>query len=421
MPCKLVERVHWVSIKDEVASINPELAEAADLVFKELKNDHPIFRVMYPYGQPIVDKGSFQAPCGSTACDECRDLLHETVFSRIPLSLVLKNAAEVHFNRDSEDFNTIPLKILSRGELFGVFEVLDKIIGTADTRPPWSVSSGAKSIVIVAPIGDRRLTRSFPFPVEWTKNEPHWKLVQELASIKHSWNTEVIVFSSSLIEKIAERKKSTERFFTLLLRVGWQQSSTLRHASSNEAVLRRVYLEGPARTVAGQLPELQQFATVQHLFEIAEGSFPAFVPCHDEDCSLGPFRGVSKLLKDALKKVTGKDYAPVILYPHHLSSSGDSGYYSFRCPTLISASNEMAVRNFSELPFDIKRCVDMVAKQLPNKGSIDTEKTRYFAQSGRFDMSASSDFFTDLTGADTKRQVFLDIQFFVAGVRIVRG
>ena len=425
MGCDLVERVSWTSISQDVASINGEFAEAVDLLLKDIKSTPSIFRARYPYGGLIVDKGQFRPPCGTDQCSVCEDLLRETNFSSIPLSFVLTNAAEVHLVREGADFDSIPLRIMSRGEPFGVFEVLDRLLGTADARPPWSVSSGSRSVVIVAPIGDRRLPRAFSTPVEWTKNDTHWRLVQEVNQWEQAWCTEVVFFPSAFLHKLSERKKHNDKLFTLLLRVGWQQSSTLRHGSSREAELRRVYLDGPAKSVAGQMPELQQFATVQHLFEIADGSFPGFVPCHDSNCSLGPFMKFSEHLKNALSAIAGKTktsdngtYRPLILHPRHLQKPGDFAYYSFRRPTVASAANESAIRNFSELPYEIKRCVDMLAKQLPHRGCIDLERTRYFAQSGRFDIAAAVKSFPELGGAEGR--VFLDSQFFVAGVRIVK-
>ncbi|WP_341748015.1 hypothetical protein [Candidatus Tisiphia endosymbiont of Dascillus cervinus] len=52
-----IEEVKWSEVKDEVYKVNPELTEKCDNVNQ--CGGYSLFKIKYPYGAYIVNRGSF--------------------------------------------------------------------------------------------------------------------------------------------------------------------------------------------------------------------------------------------------------------------------------------------------------------------------------------------------------------------------
>lgn len=152
--------MRWGAVAPRLMEVNPALSGA----LSELSSEHDgFFEATYRYGELILDSGRFQAPCSRRDCEGCAQLLAETSYSGTPLAVVLSKSAEVFIDEpwDAKNPRLMPLRLFQTGGMFGVFEVLDRLLGTPAIDPIWSVSAGSRSIWIIAPLGDDRIARRF--------------------------------------------------------------------------------------------------------------------------------------------------------------------------------------------------------------------------------------------------------------------
>jgi hypothetical protein len=263
--------------------------------------------------------------------------MEDVQYSHIPLALLLRKQVEVfiEYPRDENGFRFAPLRVINEGEIFGVFEVLDHLIGTPAIKPGWSVSSGSRSVWIVAPLGNMDLTNVLSnlagADVNWdAEDEPQWKLIQQCAMAqKADWQTEVIVFPKALFQSV---DRSSD-FFRELLSVGWKQSSTLRHSSLDDTDLREAVNRAMRKSA---LPggEMHHYSAVRHFLNIINGAAPAYQSSQVVDQPAGPFAAFCALLRKALSEMDrSRKYHPLIMQPRHLTA-GEAGFYSCRCPSL---------------------------------------------------------------------------------------
>lgn len=336
------------------------------------------FLVSYPYGQLILDRGQFHTPCDNEyrvePCEGCRQL-RESVRDKIPLTLVVENQVEV-FVEDEQHSRSIPLRMISPGEWFGVFEALDRLIGAEWSPSSWSVSSGARSVVLLAPFKNQKLieavrtsTGSVGNGIAWKKIDPQkdaWPLIREIGS-RTTWNSRVLVFPTGFPNPAAHPE-----LLSTLYRLGWVQSLPLRRAQEFEAEreLRVAALEvGPSGN------RFLTYATLLHLLASARGHIPAFVPVESISVPAGPFKEVAARLADtqAPWRRFLKHY-PVLLQPAHLRS-GDVGYYSFHRPTVLHSSPKPKGSIAQFLEGCILRTLDPFAAKQPDSPNGVTLKT----------------------------------------------
>jgi hypothetical protein len=409
---------------------------------KQANESEPLFfEAEYDYGDLIIDNGTFVPPCeaGGIRCTQCSDLKKRVAYSSVPLSLVLNQCVEVFIDRYSKSVDDrnkyVPLKTIATAELFGTFETVDYFLAQCTTRPPWSVSAGSRSIWVLAPLGDNRLPSLLSevtgADVYWDKTDPQWKLIKSATKARRPWKTSILLFSGSFIEKVKNNRPRANSFFKLLLETGWLQSAPLRHSAVEHAELRTWFLEGPARSIPAPLGELYQFATVCHILSIARGDFPAFQPAGSANTISGPFAAFENVLYDALSLLKPKTpeaarYFPVVLQPGHLTSGGASGYYSFRCPS-IPAPAMSGIANFSEIPDPIRRTLHSLKNGKRNE-FLDSEKSTFFAQSGRYSLAKDGspfpwqELFAHIKHIPLGRtNLYTESAFLISGMRIVRS
>lgn len=436
MPCSATKPLRFAEMQKLCASLNPSLAEALSEVMANEEPKEPYFySADYSYGQLIVREGKFQAPCGQhTTCDECRGMINQCRYSDIPLAIVRTKAIEV-FAGDATSTKqgaTVPLKILRAGNMFGVFETLDYLLGKNQPPPPWSVSAGGRSIWVLAPLKDKNLPEVVGevagVDLEWDRTASHCSLVQSTMGSKLSWKISIVILGQAFVRLLKEKHESNALFRQLLLELGWEQSSALRHSALKNAQLRTWFLEGPAKTIAMPLGELYHFATICHLLSLAEGDYPAFQPAGKDSEGLGPFKSFEGILYDALSSLKGKQapkYYPVVLQAAHLSDDAPTGYYSLRCPSLLGHTPPN-VDNFSDTLSPILRTLHSLCEKLQPRFPIDIQRTAFFAQAGKFDIAGDkSEALRKELLAHAPRNaphgLYTDSPFLVAGVRLARA
>jgi hypothetical protein len=381
-----VEQVAWGKVRPRVEACNAELAGQLDGIVRHVEAGEskgkgrslPLFAARYPYGHLVVKTGAFLSPCaseGAVLCESCKALERAATYSHIPLTLVLARCAEVYLEYQDRN-RTAPLRLLQAGELFGVFETLDVLTEGKSKAPAlWNVSSGARSVFVVAPVSNndlkppiaRALGRNAN-DIPWQKmKHGNWMLVSEMARFLPSqWNTEVLVFPQGWVR--GEDGRPTE-FAGSIYKLGWQQSCYLRDFGTREAILS-----------TSRVTRLDDHKTVMHLLAIAKGDVPGFRPVVSSASEAGPFREIQALLANALERkvtntrgeVRGSTYTPVILQPCHLVRAGEAVYYSFSRPSIPWPMEKgHAHADNGERVWDALR-------EIKEEGYLDLKQTQFF-------------------------------------------
>jgi hypothetical protein len=416
----VIQKLAWTKAREEVRAANPALAESMNQFLGSPSSPRAgdeVYLLEYDYGDLIVDRGDFKAPCAKrhpadSTCANCRPLIESVKYSAIPLALTLDNAAEVFLpsDWDPEKPRLTPLRLLGRGEPFGVFEVLDTLLGAPFPKPPWSVSAGARSIWILAPLGEgalaKELTDLVQRKIRDVPNQHPGELVAAAAGDK--WKLRVLVFPNSIIDEV----KPSDPLFRVLLETGWRQSAAARHA-----LFRTEDFFPTLASIGGSLPQIYRSATVRHLIDASKGEVPVFTPVANGHSAAGPFVPFRNALHQALRNLKSP-YTPVIMQPAHLTSAGSAGYYSFRCPTIVGVGKPPHVRNFSELP---QIAHDDLKAQRAVHQTIDENNTIWFALQEKDEVQPSTalpatDFFPEGQG-----KLYLKSPFLISGVRLVRA
>jgi hypothetical protein len=269
---------------------------------------------------------------------------------------------EVYLDYKSQH-RTAPLRLLRKGGLFGVFETLDAATdGKPTLCPPWNVSAGARSVVIIAPVSNddllSPLARTLKVNMDdipWGEMKyDNWAFIRHLARLrKCDWHTYLLVFPRNWI--VGDGVKSKD-LLNCVFKLGWQQSRYLRDSAVQEAV------GSPSRTT-----RLHYHQTMLHLLAVARGDVPAFEPVVSPRLEAGPFCDAINILGQVIT-----DYTPVILQPCHLSKAGSVGYYSVSLPSIPGFISD------GHAHIDDMRKVWNELQRLEDPGRLDKAQTRRF-------------------------------------------
>jgi hypothetical protein len=408
--CGRTKRIHWNEGRSllQALQLSEEILASLDQIVNRTKT-REIFVADYRYSDLIVDRGRFLGPCGAPNCTSCSDLIQGTCC--IPLAFVAAQSLEVFIQYSDR---TAPLRIMQPGEVFGVFEVLDLILGETGVEPIWSLSAGARSVHIIAPVGNRGLPQwlrtRIGRQITWTKRDPHWQLVKE--STDSTWNTKILVLPKEAIEKI----RKTDRLFRFLLETGWMQSRALRNSMIDDAHLRGVIGTEISKEPA-PLGELYHYATLRHLLNLIKGTAPSFVSASTLPQSSGPFDEFCRVLGDVLEENTDFVYEPVIMQPFHVET-GKRAYYSLRCPSMPGPNPEN-VNTYAAVASAFRNVLDRLK---PDPWPTLATNARFFVRDCDFRNypgvhkaeSLKKDNFSP--AKSSRPDIYFDAPFFVAGI-----
>lgn len=368
--CDLHE-TYWEDVREEVRALNPELAEICDEISPSKK--HPLFRLSYPYGSTIVDKGQFCVPFSTGELLPIKDArlpssLRESLsYSSIPLSLVLHNNTEV-FVEANERLN--PLNFLRPGDLFGVFETAECLSSLIST-PLWSVTAGARSVFMIPRITDKighnRIRKEYGI----SENEPpstflnQWKIFKGIYDHRGGgtpWTNDILVFTNKWFDN--NNDVAWLKFQKYIFKLGWSQMRWFRD-STEFSLLWSSFADAISSRNLKPRPYL--IDTVKYLTSIANGVAVAFKPTLDEKAF--PL----SLIQDAyINCYNLKTYLPTLMQPSKLQNDVKTVYYSLALPTILESTP--FVRNAPSLiedERDIKRLLETFIRTIKNNAFMD--------------------------------------------------
>ncbi len=336
MPCNRYSQVPWQNVSDWFLAHAPDLKFELDRV---LDKDAPLAMIRYPYGAPVVEHGYLSEPCSRANCQNCNSLkgfLGTTDDGKIPLTLsvVKEKSLEVSYSLDS--ITQVPLNIIRPGEIFGLFETLDRQRFKRPPASPWIVTAGSRTAKLVSNVISnsfyrKEIAKALECSDCGPKGQPDWEYIRNVTASKQAdpWSTTIYVVPSAIFDK-----GNADRLLTFSAFRAWDQSRLIRHRGSSDFFSGRF-----VDTVYGGMDGYFVRETLSAIIAIAEGVEPAFVPFHLDTNELGPFGA----FRDLIASVIGTDkqayirpnnplYHPLIMQPKFLTTPGEFGYASFSQP-----------------------------------------------------------------------------------------
>jgi hypothetical protein len=231
-----------------------------------------------------------------------------------------------------------------------VFETLDLLTGDSRlVKPPWNISSGARSVHLIARFGEKRVLNAIRKCLnldatvfnKHTLHRDSWLLIKEAAK-KTEWQAEVLILSAQWVIPTAEPARFYE-LHRLLFKYGWSQSATLRNASVGDGKLEPCVSQATEDTDSiASLHKFHVFPAVRQLLAIAQGETVAFEPIiigKGERLERGPFRAFQRFLIEYRNEIDNRiltSHFPIILQPCHLTATGQSGFFSLSKPSTLA-------------------------------------------------------------------------------------
>lgn len=329
------QEMKWSEVKDEVYKINPELAEKCDHVSKY--RECTLFKIQYPYGAFIVDKGVFHLPTTDGKLIPISDeripkcLKEKLAYSHIPLSLILNNLNEVFIKIQNR---IVSLNVLVSGELFGLFEIINILNQTSELDLPiWNVSAGARSTFMIPSISDatnhNRIKKKLGADVHNPLSlSDHWRTFVDINKYSNNyWYNTILVFSKEWF--IDQDDPGYIGLYKYLVSQCWKQFQLLEDFT-DFSLLWSFFTHAINKRNLKPRPYL--IDTIKHLILISKGVAIAFRPSTDNIAL--PMNLIQQTYTDDYGL---KDYIPNIMQPEKLTQNNKI-YYSLSFPTLFDSS-----------------------------------------------------------------------------------
>ncbi len=296
----------------ELQTLDSDLAEAIRASLPTGSSALPEFlELSYSYGDLIVNNSQFQFPPDRPPPDSFCDRFAP---HGIPLAVVVDKAVEI-FTEGPGPF-TAPLRVLYPGEIFGAFEAADHLFGiSAPSVSTYSISSGVRSIWIVAPLGDRRLRN-----ICWSfkSDRSHFDVASAIAAERGiSWKSRIVCLPYALLRRDGGELSPLGVY---ILKTAWVQSTVHRKQFSLDRRIAELCTD----------PDYLAYAeVVKHIVSVVRGLAPAHRAWDKPGDVGGPFAAVREEIETRLRKNNARNSKPHILMPVQLKNAHDFGFFSF--------------------------------------------------------------------------------------------
>lgn len=330
-------KVYWQDVRHRVALVEPTFTKIVDALNPD--KNFPLFLAYYRFGETKGDTHSAYIPDLAgishklTDSNLPKEIIQHLGYGRFtsPLGMSLEKCFELFV--DLPDMHLItPWTIYSPGEFFPLTRILGKKINHVYApNSVLTVSSGARSIFMLPNIGcsthhinlQRDLKIQHPAPRSFYD---HWHIFKEICDspiVQSDWRSCMMYFSENWINKMFS-DPSWLKLKNYLLELAWHRFEYERN---------RIYYDIAFSVIQKKRnlkPDPYLADTARHLFSIAAGAAPGYIPASNDDAL------PVKIIEDAYVNSYGlKKYFPVIFQPYHFNFEQDSFpiYYSYKNPS----------------------------------------------------------------------------------------
>ncbi len=369
-------QITWDKVRQRVKKVSPEFVNIIDNLSPD--DSFPLYLAYYPYGDLIGDTESLFLP---TVDGESYRLTDENIPKEVkknlgygsqssPLAMLLDKNLEYFVDIKDVDIS-IPWKICKPGTFFPLNRILQNKSDRIYTpNGILTTVSGARSTFMLPKIGcytnHLMLQRDYNIESPPPKSlNDHWDVFKQIVRSnpeENIWRSCIMFFSKKWVDKL-HNDIAWHPLKKFLLELGW---------TNIEYVRNHIYYN-IAYSVIQQKRNLKPnpylVDTAAHLFAIAVGANPGYVPASDNE--LLPL----KSLQDAFVESYGqKKYIPTIMVPEHLvieNKTSSPVYYSLQHPTTLSFSPKS--RSISSTLFELrelKHIMDVFSNELSKSNNI---------------------------------------------------
>jgi hypothetical protein len=370
-----IECLTWETAQGYVQATNPELYEILN-AWKP-GPEYKLYRVVYRYGDHILNDGVFQLPARDgklyplTHPEVSPQLVEDLGYRLLPLGLLTKNDSEVFLQTQDR---LISLALFYPGKLIGLWECLDPEMSFFPKRV-WYICAGSRSVFMVPKISETGSHNRLCKMVGVRRDPPktimdHQPIFVDIARcLQSDWRHEIIYFSKEWFKE-QEDNPHWLRFHHSLLKEGWLQSSFNRNKLTFDRVwdLFTMHLGEDSAKASSYLID-----TLKQLIGIASKAYPGFrSPGTNE--SAAPIG----LIQNAyIEHYQLKHYFPTMMCPAYFDLNTDTQpiYYSLQMPTCLGShpKTKIKISYMDELRI-IKSLVNRFV-ELADSGTLKIEGT----------------------------------------------
>ncbi|MBI4026220.1 MAG: hypothetical protein HY360_14630 [Verrucomicrobia bacterium] len=285
------------------------------------------YKVTYKYGDVIASNGNLD--WSTIHVNNNSPLKNALAYAPIPLGLALDKTIEINsILYPASKAEYIPTTLIQKGDLFGVFQALNKItqvkssVGSLSNSNSWNVAAGSQSVLI-----------NFPSRChKQSKTAPDWNAVLEIIKADRiEWNCSVLFFPKELVGNGTNIQCLT----SFLHDFGWVQNQlVLAFNSIFDNALDHLAHSCNANAKADFSHILFWFFV--RVFLVASNVRPGYVLVdpHGKDAA-GPFPEVLGQLGKAQQQKRNNGWTPMIFEPCFLKDAASPIYCSAYQATVV--------------------------------------------------------------------------------------
>jgi hypothetical protein len=330
-------KVYWKDVRKRILKVEPVFAKIVDEL--SVDNHFPLYLAYYPYGAlkgdtfstffPMMDGGYYRL----NDINVPKDVSKHLGYSRngAPLALLLNKNLELFIDLKDEGI-TIPRILYTPGSFFPFARILSgKSDRTYAPNGVLTLTSGARSTFMLPNIGCAtnhvNLQRDFNIQSSPPKSlYEHWGVFKEIInteSVNSDWRSCLLYFSQNWLDKLYT-DKAWLKLKLYLHELAWQYYEYQRNDFYYDIAFSVIQKKRNLK------PNPYLADTARHLFTIALGAAPGFVPACNND-SLP----VDILQKIFVESYGLKKYFPTIFHLAHFNFERDKNpiYYSLQHPS----------------------------------------------------------------------------------------
>ncbi len=330
-------KTYWCDIRKRIAKVEPMFAELVDGL--DIDKSYPLYLAYYPYGALKGDTQSTFLPSMNGTCyrltdiDAPKDIVKHLGYSKnsAPFALLLEKNLELFIDLKEEGI-TIPRVLYAPGSFFPFARILSrKSSRTYAPNGVLTLTSGARSVFMLPNIGcathHANLQSDFNIQTPPAKTlYDHWFLFKEIANkeiIDSNWRSCLIYFSQKWLDKLfSDKAWLSLRLY--LHELAWQYYEYPRNHFYYDVAFSVLQKKRNLK------PNPYLVDTARHLFAIALGASPGFIPATDNKAM-----PVDVLHKVFIESYGLKKYFSTLMQPTHFNFEEDKFpiYYSLQHPS----------------------------------------------------------------------------------------